>query len=241
VNYLIIGGNRNLRGGKAASLGSGAIKTYGQEDKNKHIGIDFIRDLRKDLATKRSELELIFIGNADKMTLPAQNAFLKLLEEPPKNTGFCLGVKNREQLLPTIISRCAILKIKQEFSIKEDTETIGKAGSFLSAAGAGVGGLIEYKNRIKKDLKSGDADNYFAIWLGVLRDALLLRNGADSQIVFKSLKAEIEKSFKPFEANKLKSAAQKGSKLLNLLQSSNIGPDRAASVFLMQFCPPTHL
>jgi len=47
---------------------------------------------------------------ADKTTIPAQNALLKLLEEPPINTQLILTANQLEKLLPTIQSRCIIEK-----------------------------------------------------------------------------------------------------------------------------------
>lgn len=50
---------------------------------------------------------LIFI-NADQATVPAQNALLKLLEEPPPNTLCILTANSLNKFLPTIKSRCQI-------------------------------------------------------------------------------------------------------------------------------------
>jgi len=48
---------------------------------------------------------VVIIDNADAMTIPAQNAFLKLLEEPNESTKFILTSHRPESLLPTIRSR----------------------------------------------------------------------------------------------------------------------------------------
>lgn len=44
-------------------------------------------------------------------TTGAQNAFLKLLEEPPVNTSFIIAVHSLDQLLPTIKSRAQIVQL----------------------------------------------------------------------------------------------------------------------------------
>ena len=42
----------------------------------------------------------------EKMNSQAANSFLKILEEPPKNTYFFLIAENTELVLPTLLSRC---------------------------------------------------------------------------------------------------------------------------------------
>jgi DNA polymerase III delta' subunit len=52
---------------------------------------------------------VIIIDSAHALTLEAQNALLKLIEEPPAATIFILVVEHAEALLPTIRSRCAAI------------------------------------------------------------------------------------------------------------------------------------
>ncbi len=52
------------------------------------------------------EKKVFIIENFDESTEQAQNKLLKVLEEPPKNVYFLLGVKSAEKVLPTIKSRC---------------------------------------------------------------------------------------------------------------------------------------
>ena len=51
------------------------------------------------------------IFEADRLVTEAQNAFLKTLEEPPKNSNFILVTGNRKMLLPTILSRCQLISV----------------------------------------------------------------------------------------------------------------------------------
>ena len=39
------------------------------------------------------------------------NKLLKLIEEPPPNTLFILVAENEEEILPTILSRCQLVKV----------------------------------------------------------------------------------------------------------------------------------
>lgn len=55
--------------------------------------------------------KIFLINNFDISTEEAQNKLLKILEEPPKNVYFLLGIKNEGKVLPTIKSRCEKIKI----------------------------------------------------------------------------------------------------------------------------------
>lgn len=64
---------------------------------------------------------------ADKLTLPAQNAFLKLLEEPPNTAYIILGTTSYHRLLPTVVSRCRIINIpatKRELKYKDEIKEV---------------------------------------------------------------------------------------------------------------------
>lgn len=69
------------------------------------ISITDVRDLYESTRTKSKGLQIIIIDNADMMTIPAQQSFLKLLEEPPENIRFILTSHQPERLIPTIQSR----------------------------------------------------------------------------------------------------------------------------------------
>src|SRR5690348_588493 len=74
------------------------------------IGIDTVKLIQKKLFFKpmKSANKLIVIEDAQLLTPEAQNALLKVLEEPPANTFVMLGTEMKESLLPTILSRCQI-------------------------------------------------------------------------------------------------------------------------------------
>ncbi len=79
------------------------------------IGIEVIRQIKRFLSKKSwqgGSKKLVVVYDAHKMTVEAQNAFLKTLEEPPPDSLIILTVNNKTSLLPTIISRCQIIKIK---------------------------------------------------------------------------------------------------------------------------------
>lgn len=69
------------------------------------IGVDIIRRLYDQTRTRADNRRIIVIDYAERMAPRAQNAFLKLLEEPGANTYFILATHTPQKLLPTITSR----------------------------------------------------------------------------------------------------------------------------------------
>ncbi|MEA3485696.1 MAG: DNA polymerase III subunit delta' [Candidatus Aerophobetes bacterium] len=77
-----------------------------------HIKIEQIRSLKKEIVYRAYEgkKKIWIIQEADKLTLEASNSLLKTLEEPPSDSVLILISQSREKLLPTILSRCEIIR-----------------------------------------------------------------------------------------------------------------------------------
>lgn len=63
------------------------------------------------VATHRGGLRAIVVAPAEALNAPAANALLKLLEEPAPGTVFVLASDALDQVLPTIRSRCSLLRV----------------------------------------------------------------------------------------------------------------------------------
>jgi DNA polymerase-3 subunit delta' len=88
---------------------------YVEHEKANSIGIEEIRQqINQDIAVKpyASNYKVYIVDEADKMTVQAQNALLKTMEEPPEYAVLLLLTENAESLLPTIRSRCVMLKLR---------------------------------------------------------------------------------------------------------------------------------
>lgn len=84
-------------------------------EKPNTISVDDIRaQVNNDVAIKpySSPYKVYIIQDAEKMTVQAQNAILKTLEEPPAYAVILLLTTNVNALLPTILSRCVVLNMK---------------------------------------------------------------------------------------------------------------------------------
>ena len=86
-----------------------------KHEKPASIGVEDIREqLTGDMMIKpySSPYKIYIIPEADLMTVQAQNALLKTLEEPPAYAVIFLLTENADSLLATIRSRCAMLKLR---------------------------------------------------------------------------------------------------------------------------------
>lgn len=88
---------------------------YVRHEKPNTISVDDIRtQVNNDVTIKpySRPYKVYIVGEAEKMTVQAQNAILKTLEEPPEYAVILLLASNVNSLLPTILSRCVVLNMK---------------------------------------------------------------------------------------------------------------------------------
>lgn len=78
-------------------------------DKNS-IPIENIREIIAKLkfSTIQNPKKSLFIENGKDLSIESQTTLLKTLEEPPKDTFIIISIENRNQLLPTVLSRSII-------------------------------------------------------------------------------------------------------------------------------------
>lgn len=86
----------------------------GESSKNRlaRYNISYFREDIKPIAylkPNEGDYNIILLSNIEKMGKEANNAFLKLLEEPPPRVIFLMTTDNIDALLPTIISRCQVI------------------------------------------------------------------------------------------------------------------------------------
>lgn len=90
------------------NIASGSSMNVIELDAASHRGIDEMRELRENtrFAGGEGRYKVYIIDEAHMLTTEACNAFLKTLEEPPRNVVFILATTDPAKLPATIISRC---------------------------------------------------------------------------------------------------------------------------------------
>ena len=100
---------------KQALSGNQPDIIFVSHDKPNTIGVEDIRaQINNDIAIKpySSPRKVYIMNEGEKMTVQAQNALLKTLEEPPEYAVILILTANVDSLLPTILSRCVVLNMK---------------------------------------------------------------------------------------------------------------------------------
>ncbi|MDO8487118.1 MAG: hypothetical protein Q7S45_02415 [Candidatus Curtissbacteria bacterium] len=82
----------------------------------KDVTINQVREIRRSIFQKPVSLpyKIVIIEEAENLNIPAQNALLKILEEPPSSAVIILEAKDKSQLLPTILSRVVTITTERK-------------------------------------------------------------------------------------------------------------------------------
>lgn len=90
------------------------IYEYTAPDRVKAFHIDRVREVKRDAFMRPNEADwrIFILGNCQSMSAEAQNALLKILEEPPTYALFLLTATNKSAMLETVLSRCVVLSLE---------------------------------------------------------------------------------------------------------------------------------
>ncbi len=117
------------------------------------IGIDQVRLMQKKLFLKpmRGKTKALVINHAQTLTIEAQNALLKVLEEPPQDTIIILTTKKVDALIPTIISRCTVVDLGYEIPTLTPEEENEYTQIITSLQTWGLGDRLKKAEVLTKD------------------------------------------------------------------------------------------
>lgn len=107
------------------------------------VKIEAVREAQKFLSLKsfRLKRKIVILKEAQTLSDPASNAFLKTLEEPPQDSFIAVCTSKLEGILPTMISRCRKIFLPFKEEETEDASALAKIENFLK------GGRVEFKDR----------------------------------------------------------------------------------------------
>ena len=82
-------------------------------EKKERIGIDQVREVIRmaQFSPVQAKRKVCLIPRAETLTSEAANALLKVMEEPPRDLAFAVLAEHPSDLLPTIVSRCRLVRI----------------------------------------------------------------------------------------------------------------------------------
>ena len=147
--------------------------------KKREITIDQIRALVTDAVVLPNEAarKVYLIEDADTMNIPAQNAALKLLEEPPKGVHFLLCAANPRALLETVRSRCAEIFCGAQEE-KPDEEGMQLAAAFIERCAEGDEAALFRWCASNENMDAASAAAFCDGVTALLRDMLCRRRGS---------------------------------------------------------------
>lgn len=173
------------------------------EEGKKFINVGQIRTLRAEAFVKphMSERRAFVINTAEVMNESAQNAFLKVLEEPPEGVIFILVSLSASELLETVVSRCTRLSLVPpdiDTAVGYIAQNTGFGKELIAAAAEETGGNIGAALGILSDgggEKSDTAEKFIDYMLDGNQAKMLAltadieKSRIDSEIFIKELKA----------------------------------------------------
>jgi DNA polymerase-3 subunit delta' len=158
------------------------LQFIGAENKQGNITADECNDIirRLNLKSFESEYKVLLLWMPEYLGKEG-NKLLKLIEEPPANTLFILVAENEEQILPTILSRCQLVRIPVPENGEIEQALITRANAQPETARQ-IAGICEgnYREALQL-LQHADED-----WQSLLREWLnaTLKGGPMAQVKF---------------------------------------------------------
>lgn len=125
---------------KAAALTHPDIIVLRGTDKPNSIGVDAVRALRHDafVIPNEADRKVFLIYGATALSEQAQNALLKVLEEPPEYVAFILECPSKDSLLATILSRSAAFSAEGGQTPEQSSAKAEKATAVAEAVTCAV-------------------------------------------------------------------------------------------------------
>lgn len=225
------------------------------------IGIEEIRKVQHQLSLfpYQSPYKIAMIDQAERMTAEASNCLLKTLEEPTNHSLLVLIAANSNSLLPTIISRCQLIKFlpvsekEIEKGIKIDKQIIrlanGRPGLIMRYSKnpelleekkkiiskleklikSGLNERYQYAEELSKD--ASQAKNILNHWLFWFRDLILLKSDCPDLAIY----PESAKYHSSYSLSRLINVIKSIKRTNELLSNSSINSKLALEVLMLEF------
>lgn len=185
------------------TFSSTQVEEKGSSDEK--FGIAQVRRIKKQALFKPaySDQNAILILESQLLTPPAQQALLKLLEEPPPHTIIIMTVDKEGSLLPTISSRCQIIRLAdQQQEVSGKNEEVKK---FLHDADPTVGRRLE----IAEVVTQNNPDVWVKEYIEAARHYMLLAIENDDKPTLKKISQSLLKAQEAYQLLTTTNANQK--------------------------------
>jgi len=206
-SFLIVAKDKNLTAAyvldllKKNNIDPIDVNTQSYE---KIMGIEDVRSIQEQILLKpfRGKTKAVVIEAYENITPEAQNALLKILEEPPNNTIIIVTATKKDLFLPTILSRCKII-ILQEKEIKLTENDLSELNQTLSTL---LNGKIGDKLKIAQDIAK-DKENSI-LWLEKMAIFIKSKLAEDyNNLKYSNFLKELQKAYKTIKSTNVSQRA----------------------------------
>lgn len=158
--------------------------TDGKTGKTDAFTVDSIREIRSNafIVPNEANAKVYILKNGQNMNEQAQNALLKILEEPPKYVYFIILTTSKSKMLETVLSRVTVYSLAAgEDSVTDEEKALIEelVNSMLSPSELR---LMEHTSRYIKNNRL--AGRVLSILSAVCRDALVQKSGFRRDFLF---------------------------------------------------------
>lgn len=153
------------------------FETDGTKGKSKSFTVDSVREIRSNafIVPNESDKKIYILKNGQNMNEQAQNALLKILEEPPSYVYFIIVTTSKSTMLETVLSRvCVYSLVSSEAEISEKEEQAVK--NFVNAL-LSIDELSLMEETAAFQKNSQFARSVLVLLAEILRDALVKKSG----------------------------------------------------------------
>lgn len=219
---------------------SGNLLKLEPDQNKKTVGVEQVRALngllsRTSRGSDERRLVVVNSGSGVSLSVQAQNAFLKLIEEPPLGVFFLLLASSEDDYLVTIQSRCQVIKLSGPtqkeaigYILKNSSVTEAEANILLLQSGgipANIMMVLGDESLRKKSLLTlGDAKKFLVEndygKLQVLKSYITSKDAAQDFLANLMIVIELASNKGPNEALQLAGIAARAEEAIKQLESN---------------------
>ncbi len=153
------------------------FETDGIKGKSKNFTVDAVREIRDDafVVPNESDKKIYILKNGHNMNEQAQNAILKILEEPPSYVYFIIVTESKSTMLETVLSRVQVYSLLSDDGVITEKETAAVKNLVGAILNINELALMEQTAVFQKNNQF--AKSVLILLTEVFRDVLVMKNG----------------------------------------------------------------
>ena len=160
------------------------LETDGKKGKSNTFSVDAVREVRDNafVVPNESDKKIYILKNGQNMNEQAQNAILKILEEPPSYVFFIILTTSKSTMLETVLSRVQVFSLlsdEEQITDKEMTIVKNMVSAIMNV------NEIDLMEQTAVFLKNNQlAKTILGLLTEVFRDALVKKSGFERDFRF---------------------------------------------------------